>query len=175
MKSLEQYYREKGKHPPPQTPFLAGKPISLHLLFERVTKLGGSFVLSQEDRWQDILAGSRISPYCSFKLFSAFNLSPPSASLAYGLRKIYKDFLEVSFPYVCICANGRSRSRSKNYNYTARSQTMRRRRDRSIRWMKFPSGRDVAIKMKTFAVFAAVDPKELAGPNTPPTSAIDLL
>lgn len=101
VKSLEQYYREKGKHPPPQTPFLAGKPISLHLLFERVTKLGGSFVLSQEDRWQDILAGSDFLLFRSLKLFSAFNLSPPSASLAYGLRKIYKDYLEVSFP-ICL-------------------------------------------------------------------------
>ena len=57
QKSLEAYYREKGKHPPPQTPVLAGKPISLHLLFERVTKLGGSYILSNEDRWQDILQG----------------------------------------------------------------------------------------------------------------------
>ena len=57
QKSLEAYYREKGKHPPPQTPILAGKPISLHLLFERVTKLGGSYILSNEDRWQDILQG----------------------------------------------------------------------------------------------------------------------
>jgi len=80
VKSLEQYYREKGKHPPPQNARLAGKPVSLHLLFERVTKLGGSYVLSNEDRWQDIL--------------QAFSLSPPSASLAYGLRKIYKDYLE---------------------------------------------------------------------------------
>lgn len=80
QKSLEAYYREKGKHPPPQTPVLAGKPISLHLLFERVTKLGGSYILSNEDRWQDIL--------------QAFNLQPPSASLAYGLRKIYRDYLE---------------------------------------------------------------------------------
>lgn len=57
VKSLEQYYREKGKHPPPQNARLAGKPVSLHLLFERVTKLGGSYVLSNEDRWQDILQG----------------------------------------------------------------------------------------------------------------------
>ena len=62
QKSLEAYYREKGKHPPPQTPVLAGKPISLHLLFERVTKLGGSYILSNEDRWQDILQG--ILSYC---------------------------------------------------------------------------------------------------------------
>ena len=58
LKSLETYYREKGKHPPPQTPYLAGRPISLHLLFERVTKLGGSYVLNNEDRWQDILQGT---------------------------------------------------------------------------------------------------------------------
>jgi len=57
LKSLESYYREKGKHPPPVTPYLAGRPISLHILFERVTKLGGSYLLNDEDRWQDILSG----------------------------------------------------------------------------------------------------------------------
>ncbi|CAG5108288.1 Oidioi.mRNA.OKI2018_I69.chr1.g3725.t1.cds [Oikopleura dioica] len=66
--------------PPPRDPNLAGKPVSLYLLFERVTKLGGSHTLSQEDKWQDIL--------------QAFNLTPPSATLAYGLRKIYKQYLE---------------------------------------------------------------------------------
>ena len=65
QKSLEAYYREKGKHPPPQTPVLAGKPISLHLLFERVTKLGGSYILSNEDRWQDILQGIYTATTCS--------------------------------------------------------------------------------------------------------------
>ena len=68
-----------------------------------------------------------------------------------------------------------SRSHSKNYNYTARSQTMRRRRDRSIRWMKFPSARDAAIKMKTFAVFAVADPKESVVRNILLTSVIALL
>ena len=96
LKSLEQYYREKGKHPPPQNARLAGKPVSLHLLFERVTKLGGSYVLSNEDRWQDILQGFFILSFTLiYSSFSAFSLSPPSASLAYGLRKIYKDYLEV--------------------------------------------------------------------------------
>ena len=100
VKSLEQYYREKGKHPPPQTPFLAGKPISLHTLFERVTKLGGSHFLSQEDRWQDILQGQFIPTIITIlNSRSAFSLSPPSASLAYGLRKIYKDYLEVKIIY----------------------------------------------------------------------------
>ena len=49
----------------PQTPVLAGKPISLHLLFERVTKLGGSYILSNEDRWQDILQGIYTATTCS--------------------------------------------------------------------------------------------------------------
>lgn len=52
-KSLEAYYREKGKPPPPLEPQLAGKAISLYLLFERVTKLG----IGKEDKWQDILQG----------------------------------------------------------------------------------------------------------------------
>ena len=95
QKSLEAYYREKGKHPPPQTPVLAGKPISLHLLFERVTKLGGSYILSNEDRWQDILQGLFQFILIKLIMFLAFNLQPPSASLAFGLRKIYKDYLEV--------------------------------------------------------------------------------
>ena len=56
-KSLESYYREKGKPPPPTEPQLAGKPVSLYHLFERVTKLGGSYVIGQEDKWQDILHG----------------------------------------------------------------------------------------------------------------------
>lgn len=52
---------------------------------------------------------------------------------------------------------------------------MRRRRDRSIRWMKFPSARDAAIKMKTFAVFAVADPKESVVRNILLTSVIALL
>lgn len=79
-RSLDAYYTDKGKSPPPPEPELAGKPVSLYHLFERVTKLGGSHVLSLEDKWQDIL--------------QAFNLTPPSATLAYGLRKIYKQYLE---------------------------------------------------------------------------------
>jgi len=79
-RSLDAFYRDRGKVPPQTDPNLAGKPVSLYLLFERVTKLGGSHHISQEEKWQDIL--------------SAFNLNPPSATLAYGLRKIYKQYLE---------------------------------------------------------------------------------
>ena len=78
QKSLEAYYREKGKHPPPQTPVLAGKPISLHLLFERVTKLGGSYILSNEDRWQDILQGIYTATTSSSILLIIFNEHTPA-------------------------------------------------------------------------------------------------
>ena len=60
QKSLEAYYREKGKPPPPCDPQLAGKTISLFHLFERVTKLGGSHVIGREDKWQDILQGAKL-------------------------------------------------------------------------------------------------------------------
>ena len=60
QKSLEAYYREKGKPPPPCDPQLAGKTIPLFQLFERVTKLGGSHVIGREDKWQDILQGAKL-------------------------------------------------------------------------------------------------------------------
>ena len=42
-RSLDAFYRDRGKVPPQTDPNLAGKPVSLYLLFERVTKLGKRF------------------------------------------------------------------------------------------------------------------------------------
>ena len=74
------------------------------------------------------------------KILLAFNLTPPSASLAYGLRKIYRQYLEVSLVFVFVNQELRHFfSLLKNCNYTERNQIISRKLKKSntTLWAKF--------------------------------------